>query len=158
MVNKLEIEKNINEMKKESIFRIKELIKNFNLNPNVLKYFKEGKIYYSYLTAGGIIGSIDTIDYDLRYSNFVKEFEEKTGYMVYHAIETGNSLSILFVSNPINEEFNDEQQNLDWKYERVSEDGFLYCYVKNFENSELSEYGEIIISSYGDSGALIRIA
>lgn len=158
MTNKLDLEKNCNdEMKKEAISRIKELIKNFNLNPNVLKYFEEGKIYYSYLTAGGFMGSIDTIDYDSRYSKFVKEFEEKTGYMVYHAIETGNSLSILFVSNPNNENLDDEQQNSEWKYERVSKDGVLYCFVKNFEVSELSEAGDIVISSYGDSGALVRI-
>ncbi|KOR25014.1 hypothetical protein [Clostridium sp. L74] len=157
MVNKSDLEKKCNdEMKKESIFRIKELIKNFNLNPNVLKYFEEGKIYYSYLTAGGVIGSIDTIDYDSRYSKFINEFEEKTGHMVYHAIETGNVLSILFVSVP-NEELNDEEQKSEWEYERATKDGIVYCFVKNFASPELSEAGDIFISSYGDSGALVRI-
>lgn len=157
MINKLDSTKNYrDEMKKEATLRIQELINNFNLNPNVLKYFEEGKIYYSYLTAGGFMGSIDTIDYDSRYSKFVNEFEEKTGYMVYHAIETGNLLSILFVSAQ-DDELDDEQQNRKWEYERVTKDGIVYCFVKNFESSELSEAGNIVISSYGDSGAIVRI-
>lgn len=45
------------EIKNEAINRIKTLIEKCNLNPNVLKYFEEGKEYYSYLT-GGFLGSI----------------------------------------------------------------------------------------------------
>lgn len=157
MNNKFDLAKNyMDEMKKEATFRIKELINNFNLNPNVVKYFEEGKIYYSYLTAGGLMGSIDTIDYDSRYSKFVNEFEEKTGYTVYHAIETGHSLSILFVTCP-DEGLDNEEQNEIWQDERVTDDGVVYCFVKNFESPELSEFGSIVISSYDNSGALVRL-
>lgn len=55
------------EIKDEAINRIKALIKKCNLNPNVLRYFQEGKVYYSYLTAGGFMGSIDTISYEKDY-------------------------------------------------------------------------------------------
>lgn len=157
MSNKLNLDKSSrDEMKKEAILRIKGLIKNFKLNSNILKYFNEGKIYYSYLTVGGFIGSIDTIDYDSRYSKFIKEFEKEKGCMVYHAIENGNTLSILFVSTP-NEELDDEEQSFEWEFERVSKDGVIYCFVKNFEDSELSEFGSIVISSFGNSGALTRV-
>lgn len=146
----------IHEMKKEAILRIKGLIKNFKLNPNVLNYFIEGKIYYSYLTAGGVIGSIDTIDYDSRYSKFIKEFEEEKGCIVYHAIEKGNTLAVLFVSLP-NEEYDDEEQSFEWEFERASNDGVIYSFVKDFAESELSEFGSVVISSFGESGALIRV-
>lgn len=58
------------EIKEEAINRIKTLIKKCKLNPNVLKYFKEDKVYYSYLTAGGFIGSIDTVSFDKNYEKF----------------------------------------------------------------------------------------
>ena len=41
------------EVKAETISRIKTLIDKYNLNPNVLKYFRKGQVYYSYLTAMG---------------------------------------------------------------------------------------------------------
>ena len=46
------------EIKNEAISRIETLIEKCNLNPKVLKYFKEGKIYYSYLTAGGFLDEV----------------------------------------------------------------------------------------------------
>ena len=73
------------EIKEEAINRIKTLIEKCNLNSNVLKYFNEGKVYYSYLTAGGFMGSIDTISYDKDYEKAVKDFEIKhQNYLVYH--------------------------------------------------------------------------
>lgn len=111
-------EKIMNEARK----RIIELHEKFGLNPNVLKYFNEGNVYYSYLTGGGFIGSIDDITYDERYEKAVKEFEkEYGGYVVYHAIETktafGDMVSLLYVS-PCEDE---------WKYDRVNKDGYLYA-------------------------------
>ena len=55
------------EVKAETISRIKTLIDKYNLNPNVLKYFRKGQVYYSYLTAMGMMGSIDTISYNEDY-------------------------------------------------------------------------------------------
>lgn len=138
-------------IKKEAEKRIKELTEKYHLNPNILKYFKEGRVYYSYLTAYGMIGSIDTISYDKRYEDAVKEFEEKyEGYMVYHAIEDitefGEMLSLLYVST--HEE--------EWEFERCVDD-YIASYTINFTNPDCSEFGDIIVSRFEDSGALIRI-
>ena len=59
----------------EGLLRLKELEVAFDLCPNIYKYFKEGKLYYSYLV-GGLVGCIDTINYDERYAKVVKKFEE----------------------------------------------------------------------------------
>ena len=139
------------EIKEEAINRIKTLIEKCNLNPNVLKYFKEGKKYYSYLTAGGFLGSIDTISYDKAYEQAVKKFETKhPDYLVYHAIETitahGKLLSLLYVSDRKDE----------WESERLQSDNFIMSYVLNLDNPELSEFGYIAIDAFGESGALVR--
>jgi hypothetical protein len=134
----------------EAISRIQELTKKYKLNPHILKYFKEGKVYYSYLTALGFLGSIDTISYDPRYEEAVKKFEQKhDGFIVYHAIESkmqcGDMLDLLYVSN------SQEQ----WETERLYED-CIASYTVNFTNPELSEFGDIAVSGFGESGALIR--
>lgn len=135
----------------EALERINELIDKQNLNPNVLKYFKEGKVYYSYLTAGGLVGSIDTITYDPRYEAAVKDFEkEYEGYVVYHAIETltevGDMLSLLYVS--------DDPEN--WEGERLYQN-YIASYTINFSEPNGSDFGDIIIQGFGESGALVRI-
>lgn len=132
--------------KKEALRRIKLLIKKLGLNPNVEKYFKEGKIYYSYLTAGGFLASIDTITYDERYEAVVKAFEKQYDALVYHAIETGNSIALLFVS----------KWESDWKYDfEISGDSATtYAYVYYFE----ANYGEVgSIEITGHLGVLVRI-
>ena len=123
------------EITEEAINRIKTLIEKCNLNPNVLKYFKEGKKYYSYLTAGGFLGSIDTISYNKDYEQAVKMFEMKNpNYLVYHAIETitvdGKLLSLLYVG----------ENKEDWKSERLQSDNFIMSYVLNLDNPKLSEF------------------
>ena len=87
----------------EAIARINTLVRQCGLNPKIAKYSNEGKIYYSYLTAGGLMGSIDTITYDPKYAEAVRQFESLfRGSKVYHAIETktgfGTMLSLLYVS------------------------------------------------------------
>ena len=139
------------EIKNEAINRIKTLIEECNLNPKVLKYFKEGKIYYSYLTAGGFLGSIDTISYDKAYEQAAKKLEmEHPDYLVYHVIETitlsGKFLSLLYVSN----------EKEDWECERLQSDNAIMAYVLNLDNPELSEFGYITVEGFGESGALVR--
>ena len=129
------------EVKAETISRIKTLIDKYNLNPNVLKYFRKGQVYYSYLTSMGMMGSIDTISYD-------EDYEK--GYVVYHAIESitpqGKMLALLYTG--------DDKEN--WDCERL-EDNYLMAYVVNFTVSEYSEFGDIFIERFGDSGALVRV-
>ena len=145
------------QMKQEAIARIKELTSKYNLNPNILKYFKQGKVYYSYLTCMGFMGSIDTVSYDERYEAVVKKFEEKTGFIVYHAVESKilgevdgevfeyEMLSLLFVSNK--EEY--------WEGERLYKN-YIRTNTVNFSNTACSEYGDIEVMRFGESGALIR--
>lgn len=139
------------EIMEEAINRIKTLIEKCNLNPNVLKYFEEGKKYYSYLTAGGFLGSIDTMSYNKDYEQAVKMFEMKNpNYLVYHAIETitvhGKLLSLLYVG----------ENKEDWESERLQSDNFIMSYVLNLDKPKLSEFGYISIDTFGESGALIR--
>lgn len=135
----------IEEMKKEALRRIETLTKEFELRPNIYKYFEEGKIYYSYLIAG-ISGCIDTIHYDERYANVVAEFENKYGMLVYHVVETGNTISLLFVSDIED----------DWDSERLFAGQYLLSYVYNFDYPDCSEFGDIVVG--GLDGALVRIA
>lgn len=139
------------EIKEEAINRIKSLIEKCNLNQKVMKYFNEGKVYYSYLTAGGFMGSIDTISYDKNYEKAVKDFETKhSDYIVYHAIESitahGKLLSLLYVSS-------DKE---DWESERLESNNNIMSYVFNLDNPDLSEFGYIAIDSFMRSGALVR--
>ena len=132
--------------KEEAVKRLEELTKTFNLRPNnILKYFKEDKIYYSYITCKGPLGTIDTINYDKRYAEVVDRFEEEYDCLVYHVIETGNTIALLFVSD--NKE--------EWEFETLFCGQYVFAYVCNFDNPDYSEFGDIIISSF--KGALIRI-
>lgn len=138
------------EIREEAINRIKILIDKFNLNKKVLSYFQEGKVYYSYLTANGCIGSIDTISYNKSYEQAIKQFEEEYhGYIVYHAIETitqhGKLLSLLYVSN-----------DKDGWEDQTLENNYIFSYVVNINDPDLSEFGDITIGRFSKSGALIR--
>ena len=139
------------EIKNEAINRINTLIEKCNLNQKVMKYFSEGKVYYSYLTAGGFMGSIDTISYDKNYEKAVKDFETKhQDYLVYHAIESitshGKLLSLLYVS----------KDKEEWESERLESDNNIMSYVVNIDNPDLSEFGYIAIDGFMKSGALVR--
>ena len=101
----------------------------------------EGKLYYSYIT-GGFLGSIDTINYDKRYAEVVKAFEEQTSYLVYHVIERGNTISLLFVSDDYNH----------WLEERPTASGVM-AQVVDMDTYE-NELGFIRV--YTNQGALYR--
>lgn len=139
------------EIKDEAINRINTLIKKCNLNQNVLRYFQEGRVYYSYLAAGGFIGSIDAISYEKDYEQAVKKFEKNyPNYLVYHALESittqGKFLSLLFVSD----------DKKEWEGERIGSNNSIMSYVLNFGNPDFSEFGYITIDRYMESGALVR--
>ena len=129
-------------LSKEAAERLITLEKLFGLNPKVRKYFDEGKLYYSYITGGGFLGSIDTIDYDQRYANIVADFEDQTAYLVYHVIERENTIALLFVSNDYN----------NWLEERPVEAGVMACVV-DVDSCE-NEVGYITLDCL--QGALYR--
>ena len=129
----------------EAIRRLEELVERFGLNPNVVNYFKEGKVYYSYLT-GAVLGSVDTVTYDPRYSQAIIDFEAKyDGFIVFHAIEHQETLSLLYVSN----------NKKDWPAE-VLTGNYIAAYTINF-NTNIAEFGDIYIEGYMNSGALVRV-
>ena len=166
-------------MHAEAMSRMKTLQEKFDLNPKILQYLKDEKLYYSYRVSGWSFGCIDTIDYDERYAKAVKDFEEKTGNYVYHVLETklmgqvrsvdtGSSvisylekadsdedsvtlLTLLYVS----------QEEEDWMAERL-EDDYIVAYVMNLSEQDsgfggyFGEYGDVFLTS--DGGALLRKA
>lgn len=133
-------------MREEAKRRLQLLVDEYKLNKNVLKYFDENIIYFSYVTAAGMMPSIDTVEYNSAYVEQIKAFE-KSGNIVYHAIEMEmygiKTLALLYVSK-------DFKDNPDWKFEN-----YIMAYVVNFDKPELSEYGDILVSSSEPQGALI---
>lgn len=136
--------------KKEAIRRMEGLVKKYDLNPNLIKYLKNDRPYYSYLICG-LVGCIDTITYDDVIYKAAIDFEKKYDAYVYHAIESytnyGRLISYLFVSK-YEEEWNCECP-LDKSY-----DNYLSAYVYNVDD-DYGEIGSIKVSS--DGGAIIRI-
>ena len=134
-------------VQREALYRISWLIRNLGLNPNVRKYYREGKLYYSYMTAGGFMGSIDTTNYNPRYAEIVKKAEETYGIKVYHAIEGqgmfGPELVLLCI----------ESLYSDWPYSRP-DSSWMMAYVHNIELDE-GEFGDVELDSY--QGALYRV-
>lgn len=128
--------------REEALKRIDALTRKFNLNPHIKDYFNEGRLYYSYITAL-ILGQIDTIEYDARYVQVVKDFEERTHSLVYHAIETGDTLALLYVG--------DDPKN--WPIERL-QDNYIGAYVHNFAYPECSEDGDIFVEGYIQPGLM----
>ncbi|HEL2007892.1 TPA: hypothetical protein TZS81_001917 [Streptococcus suis] len=144
--------------KQEALYRLQQMEERFSgrMNPNIRKYFDEGKLYYSYITGNGFIGSIDTISYDPNYEKVVKEFEEKRNKLVYHVIETGATIALLYVSLP-SSDLSGEELEWEWEEERLAEDNSLLVYVYNFEEPSFSEFGSIGINTFRESGALAKI-
>lgn len=130
-----------NKQIKETMERLTILENIYGINPKIKKYFSEGKLYYSYIT-GGFFCSIDTINYDKRYVNVVKTFEEQTSYLVYHVIEHGNTISLLFVSDDYNH----------WLEERPTSSGVM-AQVINMDTYK-NELGFIRVDT--NQGALYR--
>lgn len=128
----------------EALKRLKNLEEQFGLNSNICKSFKEGKLQYSHSIAGSGV-CIDTINYDVRYAKIVEEFEKTYGHMVYYVIEAGNTIALLYVGC-------DEEE---WETEVLFDKQYLASYVYNFDYPQLSEFGDIVVSS--SDGVLIRV-
>lgn len=167
------------QMKTEALSRMRTLQEKFNLNPKLLRYLEDEKLYYSYRVSGWSFGCIDTINYDERYLTAVEEFEEITGNYVYHVIETkllGHVRTVDTGNTEISylEKVNEEPVTLltflfvspdeeNWMAERLEYD-YLFAYVLNIDEQESScccggyygEYGDVFLTS--DNGALLRRA
>lgn len=125
------------EQRGEAVFRLQTIIDEFGANPNILKYFNEGKVYYSYATMGGCIGSIDTVSYDKRYEEAVKEVEKEYGCLVYHVVEFADTLFMLHVDKYAD----------DWEASRLDENNTISSISYNL-NTHYTEIGYIPIYVY----------
>ena len=143
--------------KQEALSRLQKIEDSLaNVNPNIRKYLEDDKLYYSYLTGGVLLGSIDTISYNPHYEAIVRKFEHDKGKFVYHVIETGDTLAFLYVTIPTDSMFG-ENLLYEWEEERLASDNSLIAYVYNLQNPSYSEFGYIGIDTFMDSGALTRI-
>lgn len=134
--------------KKEGYLRMKKLTKYFELNPDILKYLKEDKIYYSHQMFGKY--SAENILYSDDYLYFVQEFQNINNFYVYHVIETedfnGNLYLIFLYVSP-------EERKESWPSERPDGRYVMGCITGI--DSEIKEFGTFKIDS--SDGALIRI-
>ena len=91
------------------------------------------------------MGSIDTITYDPRYEKIVNEFEDEFGGFVYHCIEAGNTLALLFVGK--------ETEEWEWSFgkEKTAHGTLIssIAYVYNFDENE-GEIGYIYLAGGRD--------
>lgn len=133
------------EMYEEGRRRMEYLIEMYGLYPNLSKYLKERNVYYSYITGGGLMGSIDTVTYDPRYEEIVKRFENEFGGFVYHCIEAGNTLDLLFVGKEA------EEWERSFGKEKTSQGTLVrtISYVYNFDEN-CGEMGYIYLAGGRD--------
>lgn len=124
--------------KKEAIRRMKKL----GLMDDVISLFsKEDRLYYSERQNKQYPAVLYWLDNDPEYEQMVKDFEEVTGYLVYHVILTrtgfGKILDFLFVST-----YED-----DWEYEiERCQDGFyVTSQANNLTDESLSDMGSIVV-------------
>lgn len=136
-------------LKEEALRRMNKV----NLTKDVINLFsKEDKLYYSERQSGLMPAVLYWLDNNEDYVKMVKDFEERTGYLVYHVIKTHTSfgviLDFLFVST-----YDD-----DWEYE--IEDAGEYTRVMSMANNltdeHMSDMGSILVKP--KMGGLERIA
>lgn len=132
------------EKKEEALKRMSTIVDHFHLGDKLVNYLMEDKLYYSYAY------SMDTINYDDRYAQAVKNFESENEVYVYHAIEAKLSngdtlLSFLFVSD----------YREEWQNELLDGDSIL-TYSFCVETPDYGEMGWIEMAA--PMGYLMRIA
>lgn len=128
-------------MKQEAIKRMKAL----RLHENAITEFdREDKLNYS--EGNGILFWLSEEQKEI-----VREFEEKSGHLVYHAIYTnaeyGELFNLLFVG----------KSEEDWENDLILiYEGLAFSYVKNITDDWCSEYGTIAVKPM--YGGVVRTA
>lgn len=135
------------EMKSEALKRLEFWINKIGLNTNVYTYFENDRLYYSYLTAGGFIGSIDTISYDAKYESKVKSFEKEYDVLVYHCVESQSPFGKLFVMLYVGRDKD------EWAVETPMSDGLVMANVYNLDE-DFNEIGDVKFGAF--QGALVQ--
>lgn len=139
------------EQRNEAILRIQELTKKFNLNSNMLDFFKNGKIYgldYVYDENSKIQ------DRNKLISSIIAECQNKYNSVVYYYyivdinIE-GYNLELLNI-------FYVGQHKEDWEYERLSKDNEMY--IRTYELNDPSRPELSFVKVNSKDGNLIRVS
>ena len=130
----------------EALLRMKKL----DLHENAIREFKdEGKLNRSDPAIGNRVGVLYWLTE--KEQKMVKEWEKKTGNLVYHVIKNkltfGLCYSFLYVSK-YPDEWEADNEDL--------ENGYPLAYVKNMDDEDCSEYGSIGIRKA--SGGVVRVA
>lgn len=118
------------EMKREALIRMQML----HLNEDAIKDFEENEKAWKSETSMGILYWLDEKE-----EKMVKEFEEKTGGLVYHLIhniyeEIGECYSIFYV----------DKEKSEWELDRYNiKDYYPFVYVQNIDDEYCSEFGNI---------------
>ncbi len=139
---------NRDKMKKVALKRLKEM----KLLGSVISLFsKEDRLYYSERINKQYSAVLNVLDENEELYKKVKEFEEKTGNLVYHCILTqttfGTILDMLFIST----------YEEEWKYDYEKMDDFyrVMSMETNLSDEMLSEMGSILVRP--SMGGLERI-
>ena len=134
--------------KQEAIKRMQML----KLMGEVINDFKkENKLYYSERQNQIFNAVLYWVDNHEEWSNMIKEFEKKWGFMVYHCQLThtydGDIISLLYITK-------DEDE---WEQDRQDiKDGVVYAKCVNLDDDFCSDYGYIGIKP--SMGGIVRIS
>lgn len=139
---------NRDKMKKLAIKRLKEM----KLLGSVTSLFsKEDRLYYSERINKQYSAVLNILDENEELYKKVKEFEERTGHLVYHCILTqttfGKILDMLFIS----------KYEEDWEYDYEKMDDFyrVMSMATNLSDEMLSDMDSILVRP--SMGGLERI-
>lgn len=127
--------------KLEAVARMKIL----KMHENAIKDFWHGVLNCS--EYGGILYWLDEEKRKL-----VERFEQRTGGMVYHLIESvttiGTMLTMLYVS----------KNESEWESDReeMTADGYVVAYVENVTYPDCSELGWVVVKP--QFGGVVRVA
>ena len=137
-------------IKEKQIAEALERMKIMKLYSPVLRDWKKNNLVY-YSENSPLGGILYWAYQEERYMKVIKEFEEKTGYVVYHATheytDFGEILDLFYVSS-FEEEWENEKKSIS--------QGFAYVKAINLSVDEFSDYGTIQFQNR--MGGLVRIA
>lgn len=133
----------LDEMKQEAILRMTML----GLWKPCIRKFAKKEPTIEFSEGMGALYDIDE-NTDPKMLPVIREFEKKTGSLVYHVIhgvyEFGDCLTMLYVGP-------DKKQ---WKSERPEKGGYIEAYVANLSNLDFSEDGTVRVAPC--FGGLVR--
>lgn len=124
------------EQREEATARLKTLVGEVGMGPKVLKDWKKNQLHYTCVGFGGTVTLCRFYKTHNMYDE-VRAFEEKSGAMVYYAIENGGIMQYFFVS----------REKDSWAMERLEAGRYIEVYGFDWRDPEWGEYGQVEIAS-----------